>query len=274
MQELTGRTAVVTGAASGIGRALARRFGAEGMNVVLADIEDAPLAEATESLAADGVEVLAVPTDVRDADALDHLARVSIERFGTVHLLCNNAGVGGGGPMHELAIADWKWVLDVNLNGVVNGIHAFLPHLYAHGEAAHVVNTASMAGWFGWPGMGPYCASKFAVVGLSECLFHETRGTNVGVSVLCPGWVDTNIADSGRNRPGAPQGAITGSTEGAELVRQLISNGLAPAVVADAVVDAIRSDRFWVLTHPDMAAGARGRLEGALAGRNPGELAG
>ena len=274
MHDLAGKTAVVTGAASGIGLALARRFGEEGMKVVLADIEVGALTAAATMLADEGHDVLGVWTDVRDPDALVALATAAVERFGVVHVLCNNAGVGGGGRMHELTITDWKWVLDVNLDGVVNGIHAFLPHMYAHREPAHIVNTASMAGWTGWAGMGPYCASKFAVVGLSECLFHETAGTNVGVSVLCPGWVDTNILDSGRNRPDAPNGVITGSTEAAELVRQLVANGLSPRKVADLVLDAVSRDRFWVFTDEQMVARAVQRVQAATSGANPGEMAG
>ena len=212
MRELRGKVAVVTGAASGIGRAMAERFAREGMKVVLADVQEKPLAEAREASAAAGAEVIAVPTDVSKWEQVEALARRAVEAFGAAHVLCNNAGVAVGGVAWETPVADWEWILGVNQWGVVHGIRAFVPRMIAQGEG-HVVNTASMAGLVSAPGMSAYCATKHAVVTISECLHHDFAITgNAGtmhVSVLCPGWVKTNIAESVRNRPGASPLAAT-----------------------------------------------------------------
>ena len=186
-------------------------------------------------------------------------------------MLCNNAGVGGGGLQSDLTVADWDWVLGVNLHGVVHGIASFLPRMRASGEPCHIVNTASMAGHVAGPGMGPYNASKYAVVGLSESLAKELAGTNVGVSVLCPGWVRTNILDSRRNRPD-PVDASDPSPDAlarSEFVRSAIEAGLSPSAVADLVLDAIVADRFWIFTHPEMLVAIRMRVDAMLAGENP-----
>jgi NAD(P)-dependent dehydrogenase (short-subunit alcohol dehydrogenase family) len=274
MDQLAGRVAVVTGAASGIGRALADRFAAEQMRVVLADVEADALAAAEKELRDTGAEVLAVRTDVANGADVDALAQAAVDAFGAVHVVCNNAGVGGGGPMQTLTTADWQWVLGVNLWGVIHGVRAFLPILLEQDEA-HLVNTASMAGLVSGPFMGPYNTSKFAVVGLSETLFKElaVQGANVGVSVLCPGWVNTNIADSERNRPAElarePQPDAPDSTALRDLLSQMLTTGMAPADVADHVVAAIRQKRFYVLTHPDMKPAIGARVETILAGDNP-----
>ncbi len=258
MDELSGKVAVVTGAASGIGRALADRFAGVGMRVVLADIEREPLERAASALSDAGAEVLAVPTDVSDGGSVDALAAATIERFGTVHVVCNNAGVGAGGLTWELTTADWEWVLGVNLWGVIHGIRAFVPHLVAQGEG-HVVNTASMAGLTSPPVMGPYNASKHAVVTISETLYADLASQQldgVGVSVVCPGWVNTRIGESRRNRP--TDLAAAGSDDPVEdlaamssVLAPVLVSGLAPAQVADQVLDAIAERRFYVLTHPD-----------------------
>jgi NAD(P)-dependent dehydrogenase (short-subunit alcohol dehydrogenase family) len=274
MDQLAGRVAVVTGAASGIGRALADRFAAEQMRVVLADVEADALAAAEKELRDTGAEVLAVRTDVANGDEVDALARAAVDAFGAVHIVCNNAGVGGGGPMQTLTTADWQWVLGVNLWGVIHGVRAFLPILLEQDEA-HVVNTASMAGLVSGPFMGPYNTSKFAVVGLSETLYKElaVQGANVGVSVLCPGWVKTNIGDSERNRPAdlrrEPEPEAPDSTALRDLLSQMLTTGMAPADVADHVVAAIREKRFYVLTHPDMKPAIGARVQTILAGDNP-----
>jgi NAD(P)-dependent dehydrogenase (short-subunit alcohol dehydrogenase family) len=204
MDDFTGKVAVVTGAASGIGLALAQRWAAEGMRVVLADVEREPLDRAAEALAAEhgAGNVLAVPTDVRDDGAVDALAAATFDRFGTAHLLCNNAGVGVGGLTWTVPADRWRWIVEVNLLSVAHGIRAFVPRMIDQGEG-HVVNTASAAGVLTGPGMGPYFATKHAVVALSESLHFDLQltGAAVGVSVLCPEWVRTQIADSERTRP-------------------------------------------------------------------------
>jgi NAD(P)-dependent dehydrogenase (short-subunit alcohol dehydrogenase family) len=223
------------------------------MHVVIADVEEPALAATAVELG-----VVGVPTDVADAVSVAALARTAIERFGAVHVLCNNAGVGGGGRIRDLTLNDWKWVVDVNLWGVVHGIHAFLPHLLANPEGGHVVNTASVAGLLAGPGIGPYNAAKSAVVSISETLAAELadEGARVGVSVLCPGYVRTNIATSQRNRPEAlrnPAKKVEARTANREIVESMLATGLEPAAVAAQVVDAIRADRFWILTHPEYA---------------------
>lgn len=272
MEELRGRTAVVTGAASGIGRALADRFAAEGMRLVLADVEESALEAAADSLAAGGVEVLPVVTDVADVAAVAALADAAYGRFGAVHVLCNNAGVGSGGLIAELSLADWQWVLGVNLWGVIHGLHAFLPRMLAGGEPGHVVNTASLAGHVAGPFMGPYSASKFAVVAISESLYHEMnmQGGAIGVSVLCPGWVNTNIHSSERNRPPSLGGGRDPVDDGrADMLKQVLASGMPPAEVASLVLQAIRDDRFYVLTHPDMTPAVETRMKGIVKGANP-----
>ncbi|HET6795296.1 MAG TPA: SDR family NAD(P)-dependent oxidoreductase, partial [Acidimicrobiales bacterium] len=271
MRELSGRTAVVTGAASGIGLAMARRWAAEGMNVVMADIEGQALDEAAAKLAADGAAVSAVVTDVSDPASVEALAVAAEEAFGAVHVLCNNAGVGAGGPVAQLSLADWQWVLGVNLNGVVHGVTSFLPRMVAHGEDAHIVNTASMAGMVAPPMMAPYSASKFAVVALSESLRLEMKmtGTKLGVSVLCPGWVATRIHESSRNRPAALGGPPPAGGDRLSAAADFIAQGMPPDEVAAKVHDAVVDDRFYILTHPNSGDGIRRRMEAILAGDEP-----
>jgi NAD(P)-dependent dehydrogenase (short-subunit alcohol dehydrogenase family) len=275
MDELDGKVAVVTGAASGIGAALAGRFASEGMRVVLADVEVGPLQEAADELAADGAEVLAVPTDVSRGNDVDRLAAAAADAFGPVHVLCNNAGVGAGGLLADLTTEDWEWVLGVNLWGVIHGLRAFLPGMLAHGEPGHIVNTASLAGLVSAPMMGPYGASKFAVVGISEALYHELQltGSRIGASVLCPGWVNTQIYASERNRPAGMGSATAGlGVDGdprAEMLRAVLASGMAPDAVADLVLGAIRDGRFYVLTHPEMTPAVEARMRGILDGHNP-----
>jgi NAD(P)-dependent dehydrogenase (short-subunit alcohol dehydrogenase family) len=275
MQELSGKVAVVTGSASGIGQGLARRFAGAGMKVVMADVEEAALGRAEAELRAGGADVLAVPTDVSSAGSVEDLARAAVERFGAVHVVCNNAGVGGGGPMASLSHAQWEWVLGVNLWGVINGISAFLPRFLDQGEG-HIVNTASVAGLLAAPGMGPYCASKFAVVALSESLHLELTAmvSPVKVSVLCPGWVNTNIAEADRNWPerlGPPpaRNVDPRSEVVREFLRQQLATGTMPDDVGELVLDAIRNDQFWILTESLMSGRVKERAEGIVARRNP-----
>ncbi|MBV8302753.1 MAG: SDR family NAD(P)-dependent oxidoreductase [Acidimicrobiia bacterium] len=274
MHELTGKVAVVTGAASGIGNAVATRLAGEGMKVVLADIEEGPLADAEKQLEDAGAAVLAVPTDVTKADQVDALAAKTFEAFGTVHVVHNNAGVAAGGPMWTLTEADWQWVLGVNLWGVIHGVRAFVPRLVEQGEG-HVVNTASIAGLTSAPLMGPYNVSKHGVVTLSETLAAELalHGSPVKVSVLCPGWVNTRIHEADRNRPAELQSPAQGDTSLIEMGRQvletLLKSGLEPSEVANKVLDAIREERFYILTHPEMTPIVQHRMEDIVEGRNP-----
>ena len=201
MRELAGKTAFVTGGASGIGLALGRAFAQAGMKVMLADIEAEALAAAVKSLADVGPDVRGVACDVADPASVEQAAKASFEAFGKVHVVCNNAGVAAGGGIDNISLDNWRWVLDVNLMGVLHGIRSFLPHIRAHGEGGHIVNTASMAGMTGGLGFSPYTASKFAVVGMSEGLAAQLKPLGIGVSVLCPSYVRTGIGESGRNRP-------------------------------------------------------------------------
>lgn len=253
MREFTGRVAVVTGAASGIGRAMAGRFAAEGMRVVLADVEQAALDQAAGQLGDDGATVLAVPTDVSRAEDLQVLADATLTEFGAVHVLCNNAGVGMGSDFAKIPLSTWEWVLGVDLWGVIHGCRTFLPLLTEQDEA-HIVNTSSMAALNGHPlGLAPYTVAKSGVLGLSQNLFFElaaTTGGRVGVSVLIPGLTRTRIFESGRNRPGDV--AVPPVTSQATLGPALDA-ALDPGQVADVVLDAIRERRFYILPHPEEA---------------------
>src|SRR3954466_13756858 len=202
MRDLAGKTAFVTGGAGGIGFALGRAFAEAGMKVMLADIETDALAAAVKSLHNVGPDVRGVLCDVADAANVDRAARETIEAFGNVHVVCNNAGVAAAGGIDDISLDNWRWVLDVNLMGVLHGVRAFLPHIRAHREGGHFVNTASMAGMNSGLGFSPYTASKFAVVGMSEGLSEQLKPHGIGVSVLCPHFVRTRIGESGRNRPG------------------------------------------------------------------------
>ena len=277
MQELAGKTAVVTGAASGIGFALAERFAKEGMRVVMADVEAPALAKASEKLAEAGATVLPVQTDVSKWDQVEALAGAAFDEFGAVHVLCNNAGVGGAGgqPLWEQSIEAWQWVLGVNLWGVVHGVHAFVPRMVAGGEDGHIVNTASMAGLLG--GGGIYGVSKHGVVALSESLHQQfvMANTKLRVSVVCPGFINTNIIDSTRNRPanvaaGDDEALPPAVKERMEFMRQRLASGYAPSVVAEAVLDAIRGQRLYVLPAQDELKGMiLPRAENIANERNP-----
>jgi NAD(P)-dependent dehydrogenase (short-subunit alcohol dehydrogenase family) len=249
--ELEGKTAVITGGASGIGLATAKQLAKSGVNLVLGDIEGETLAGAVEGLRTDGAHVIGVTTDVTNEEDVIALRDAALGEFGAVHVIFNNAGVASGAAIGTPTKV-WKWVIDVDLFGVVYGINAFLP-LFLEQNEGHVVNTASLAGLGGAPGMGPYCAAKFAVVGLTESLFHELAmsGSNVGVSVLCPGFVRTRIHESERNMPGEltsyndePAAQLI-----ADLASQAVNAGIDAEVVAGAVEDAVRTNKFWILTH-------------------------
>jgi NAD(P)-dependent dehydrogenase (short-subunit alcohol dehydrogenase family) len=275
MKELRNKVAVVTGAASGIGRALADAFAGEGARVVLADVEAVPLDEAAHAITRRGAEAIAVRTDVSKGEEVEALAVAAEHAFGAVHVVCNNAGVSVSGLSWTHTVADWQWVLGVNLWGVIHGVRVFVPRLLANGPDGHVVNTASMAGLLSAPGMAVYDVTKHGVVTLSESLFHELRmlGAPIGVSVLCPGFVNTRILDSGRNRPAALADTAPPVPAGQEqmqaIARALLASGLPPERVAALVLDAVRTGRFWVLTNPEWKQFVRTRVEDVLEDRNP-----
>ena len=280
MNEFSGKVAVVTGAASGIGLALATRFAQEGMKVVLADIEAAPLEGARAALAARGAAAIAVRTDVSREEDVKRLADAAFEAFGNVHVLCNNAGVSGGfgaDGIWNVAREDWEWVLGVNFSGVLYGIRQFVPRMLARAEAGHVVNTASVAGLVTSGTGAPYTVSKHAVVALTELLYKDLKARNaqLSASVLCPGWVDTKIIESARNRP---QELNTGGAAQATpeqllrlaAVRGFLKNGFRPEAIADLVLEAIRSDAFYVVpVQPDIGNALATRLEDIRLRRNP-----
>ena len=274
MQQFEQKVAVVTGAASGIGRAIADRLAAAGMRVALADIEQQALDRAADEMRAAGATVLPVRTDVSRHAEVEALAARALEAFGAVHVVANNAGVCDGlASSWDRTLADWEWVLGVNLWGVIHGIHTFLPLLLRQGTEAHIVNTASVAGLLTRPFLSAYVASKHAVVALSESLHHELTltGAKVKVSVLCPGFVQTRIMDAARNRPD-PGGATPLRPELEYWQRrfaQHVSQGIAPAAVAERVFEAIRDERFYILTHPEMTPAVQSRMEDVLGARNP-----
>jgi NAD(P)-dependent dehydrogenase (short-subunit alcohol dehydrogenase family) len=269
-----GRVAVVTGAASGIGLGLAERFAAERMHVVLADVEEPALAKAAAELAGAGASVLPVVTDVSDRAAVDALRDAALSAFGAVHVVCNNAGVGGPhGPLWECPPGEWDWVLGVNLEGVMNGVRTFMPVLLEQ-DAGHLVNTSSIFGVFAGI-LGPYGVSKHAVAALTETLHFNLRSLgvrHVAVSVLCPGAVRTNFGTSARNRP-AWAGPATARAEAerasAERFDQLSLLGASPAEVAGMVVDGIRSRRFYILTSGNRNEAVLRRGQEIVAGGPP-----
>jgi NAD(P)-dependent dehydrogenase (short-subunit alcohol dehydrogenase family) len=277
METLRDRVAVVTGAASGIGRALAEHFAREGMKVVLADVEEPALVEAVRALEGAGARAIGVRTDVSQAADVDALGQRALQAFGAVHVVCNNAGVSVAGLSWERTLEDWHWVLGVNLWGVIHGIRTFVPFMLEQKDEGHIVNTASVAGLLSMAALSPYNVSKHGVVTLSECLHHELAMFSQGrikVSVLCPAWVATRIADSGRNRPAAL--AHTRETLGIdrqameETARSMIAQGMPPAAVAELVVGAIREGRFWILPHPEWGAMVQERAAEIAEGRTPG----
>jgi NAD(P)-dependent dehydrogenase (short-subunit alcohol dehydrogenase family) len=265
MRELKGKTAFITGGASGIGLAMAKAFAEAGMNVMLADVEQGALDQARKDLGQYSNHVLGVACDVADPDSVERAAQATFSAFGKVHVLCNNAGVAAAGGIDLISVDNWRWVVDVNLMGVVYGVRSFLPHIRSHGEGGHIVNTASMAGMVNNMGFSPYAATKFAVVAMSEGLRMRLQPLGIGVSVLCPDFVRTRIGESGRNRPdrygpvqpldpASPTAAMV-----AEIARQ-IAAGIDPANVAARVLNAIREDELYIFTHPNMRAGVDERF--------------
>ncbi|MEN8162250.1 MAG: SDR family NAD(P)-dependent oxidoreductase [Myxococcota bacterium] len=263
MEQLEGRVAVITGGASGIGLGMARAFAGAGARLALLDVEKGALASAEKELGGRGAQVIAVRTDVSEPASVDAAAREIEAHYGRVHVLCNNAGVLLQRPLAECSAADWRWLLGVNLMGVVHGLERFLPGMRAHGEGGHVVNTASVAGLLALPGLGVYTATKFAVVALSETLRVELAPEGVGVSVLCPGGVRTRIHEAGRNRPDAlggpePAAARSAATDAA------VETGMDPDRVGACVLRAVQRNDLYVLTHPEFREAVAGRTQGLL----------
>ena len=277
MKEFKDKVAVITGAASGIGRAIAFRCAQEDMKVVLADIEKKALAQTEQEMKARGATVLAVLTNVSKASDVEALALQTLNAFGAVHLLCNNAGVGAGFSILESTIADWNWVMGVNLWGVIHGVRVFVPIMLKQDTESHIVNTASVAGLMSVSGLGIYQVTKHAVVSLSEALYDELshKSDKVKVSVLCPGVVNTGIANSERNRPDELQNVPAevkqnpANSEFNQASHQAVEAGMSPELVADDLFQAIRDEKFYILTHPEFKDAVQTRLEDILQERNP-----
>ena len=281
MREFKERVAVITGAASGIGRGLADRCAKEGMKVVLADIEENALIQAEEEMKATGATVMSVITDVSKEGDVKSLAEKSVDAFGDVHLLFNNAGVGGGTSAWESTVADWEWIMGVNLWGVIHCVRTFVPIMLKQQSESHIVNTASMAGLMSGPYSAIYKVTKHGVVSLSETLYHELKQKNasINVSVLCPGYIDTQIVDCERNRPAKLQndpGIERNRREKTEyqfmeqFMRKAVQDGMSPQGTADFVFDAIKAEKFYILANPAYFKDfANMRAEDIIQERNP-----
>jgi NAD(P)-dependent dehydrogenase (short-subunit alcohol dehydrogenase family) len=275
MKEFKDKVAVVTGAASGIGRAIAERCVQEGMKVVLADINEADLARTETELRVPGGNVLSMKTDVARRGDVEKLARETLDAFGAVHLLFNNAGIGAGGPPWEATWNDWEWVIGVNLWGVIHGVKVFTPIMLAQNTDCHIVNTASMAGVTVGGGTAPYSVTKHAVVALSESLYLtlQQRGAPIKVSVLCPGFVKTNIMNSERNRPAELQNEPVEIPPEAQAIlafmNAAVEAGMPPQQVADQVFEAVEEEKFYILTHPEWMPVVQLRVDNLLRAENP-----
>ena len=269
MRDITGKVAFITGGASGMGLAMARSFAAAGMKVAIADVEQDALDRVKAEFNASNAEVITLQVDVTDRAAMEAAADATEAAFDKVHVLVNNAGVAVGGSLDQMSYEDWDWVMGVNLDGVVNGLQAFVQRIKAHGEGGHVVNTASLAGHFAIPGLGVYTATKYAVVGISETLRADLKQHDIGVSVLCPGVVNTNIFDSGRNRPSHLQGETdtakmvlsedVAEPEREQRMAEMMARALDPAVVGDMVLHSIQEDEFYIFSHPEVEPMVSGR---------------
>lgn len=261
MKDFNGKTAFITGAASGIGFGMARAFGHEGMNIVVADLNLAAAKAAVEKLAAEQVKAVAVKVDVSERASMKSAALEAIAAFGKVHVLCNNAGIGVGAAFGTMPEGDWDWVIDVNLKGVVYGAETFVPLIRSHGEGGHIVNTASLAGMFTGPGMEAYSATKFAVVAMSEGWAMQLSPQGIGVSVLCPGVVSTSIYACGDAR----QDKYGGATEAIAAGKAMIEMGIDPAIVGMRVVEAVKANELYIITHPNFRDIVERRLDGIRA---------
>lgn len=275
MKTFSGRVAVITGAAEGIGKAIALHAARQGMKLVLADLNPDTLSRTMSELVAEGAEVAGLDVDVSDAGRVEALAELAYSRFGAVHLLVNNAGVALAKSVWETSQKDWDWVMGVNLYGVTNGLRAFVPRMLAGGDEGHIVNVASVAGLISEPGMAAYNASKFGVVTVSEGLFHDLalRKSAIGVSVLCPAWVRTRIAEAERHRAAGDRTDFTRldpHTLGTgQAMMKAVRNGIAAEDVADKTFAAIRDNRFYVLTHEQSLLGVKIRMQDIVDNRAP-----
>jgi NAD(P)-dependent dehydrogenase (short-subunit alcohol dehydrogenase family) len=275
LKEFKGKVAVITGAAGGIGRGLAEKAVNQGMKVVLADVEQGALRKTEEYLRSKGGDVLAVIADVSKPEQVEQLVARTVGKYGTVDLLCNNAGVAAGGQIREMTLKDWQWVLGVNLWGVIYGVHFFLPVMLKKDTESHIVNTASVEGLWTRIGSANYQVAKHGVVALSEILKMELAAESgkVGVSVLCPGGVNTGIVDAERNRPSDLQNPAVVRTPEQEtmiaMVKKIFSTGMDPLEVANRVFEAVVADRFYILTHPELNPMIQKRLDGILTGGTP-----
>lgn len=268
MKELRDKVAFITGGASGLGLGMAKAFGREGMKVVIADIEEAALQRGVQELRDSQVRAEGVLCDVSSRGALREAALKTIATFGKVHVVCNNAGVAVGGPLGSVAERDWDWVMDVNLMGVVYGTEVFAPLIESHGEGGHFVNTASMAGMLGIPNVEPYCATKFAVVAMSEGWAGQLAAKNIGVSVLCPGFVQTRIHESFRNKPsryGVQDTVSVGLGETRAQTAAMVNAGIPIEPVANRVVEAIKDNDLYIFTHPEFRAAVQMRFANIMA---------
>ena len=254
MQDFRGKTAFITGGASGIGLGMARAFGREGMNVVVAAIDADAAGAAVQTLAGEQIKAHAVRIDVADRAAVREAALEAIAAFGKIHLVCNNAGVAGGGPIGTVSERDWDWIVDVNLKGVVYGVETFVPLIQSHGEGGHIVNTASIAGLISGAGAEPYSATKYAVVAMSEGWAQQLAPMNIGLSVLCPGYVRTRIADSSRTRQDRYGGVQTVRDDAfaaaGSLIANAVASGIDPDIVGARVVEAVRDGNLYIFTDP------------------------
>ena len=256
MSDIQGRVAFVTGGASGLGLSMARSFLKRGASVMLADRDAEGLQRAVAALSSDTNQVASVVCDVADASEIEKAAQATIDHFGKVHIAVNNAGVGLGGQPGEIPLQDWRWIVDINLMGVVHGVEVFTPLIQSHGEGGHIINTGSMAGHVAPGGMGPYNATKYAVVGYSESLKAELMPHNIGVSVLCPGWVRTNIHTTGFGRPsGGPTLEEAKNDPQFQEMDAVIKGGLDPDKVADWVAECVEANRLYIFTHEIMKMG-------------------
>jgi len=276
MKDFQGKVAVITGGASGLGRAMAERFAREGMRIVLADVEPNALAKAEAEMKAGGANVIGVRTDVSRAAEVEALAQKALGAFGAVHIVANNAGVAPLGNAWENSVADWEWTLGVNLWGVIHGVRVFTPIMLAQGGEAHIINTASVSGLISPPGSAMYNVTKHAVVTLTETLYHDLalKQARIGCSVLCPAYVPTGIIDSERNRPAPLQNPAREKTAEQQareaMLRKAVTSGkLSAADVAEKVYEAVRERRFYILTHPKIKPSIQWRMEDILQERNP-----